>query len=665
MFELIRSSDAPIKLIMMPSTALIRPSIALGLLKQSLADVDLHAKVVYANLMYAEELGIPLYRVLEVGTLFHLPDWIFSKALFPDFEPDATEMLNEATDLVFSAFMYPKNKRSTKPALMNLLRKTREESSAFIRRLAASILASGTKIVGCTSVFQQHVASLALLKTIRELDPSIVTVMGGSNCQGIMGVATLREFPFVDYVFTGESDEVFPLFCQQIFQGKHPIKPTDLPAGVITHALMNARPANAPIPWTLVNNLDNAPIPDYDDYISTLQQSSFRHLVKPGWLMETSRGCWWAEKKPCTFCALNGQCLSYRSKSPERVVKEIQTFATRYGAPRIDMTDNILDMTYFKTVLPQLARVKNRINLFYETKSNLSHAQVEGLHQAGVTWFQPGIESFHDDQLRLMNKGVTATKNIQTLKYATEYGLRVSWVFLVGFPGEQDQWLLDTATWLPLVYHLFPPIGVFPIIYQRFSEYHDHQEKYGMELTPSPFYRLVYPLSDQAMHDLAYYFDPMGKEIEMKQKSTPGIRALRACLHAWRTPQLHDRPKLLCMTDHGDHIDLYDTRPCAPERNTTLTGLKAAVYRACEPAVKREALADQLQTDGHATYSNVEIKQAVDELKEQKIVLDLFGSILSLAIPGSIPDVPKMQDFPGGHLFISTLDPLLKSLEKG
>ncbi len=355
--------------------------------------------------------------------------------------------------------------------------------------------------------------------------------------------------------------------------------------------------------------------------------------------------------------------LHYRSKSPERVIAEIQSFTTRYATPRIEMTDNILDMKYFKTVMPELARTKNQVDLFYETKSNLSREQVKSLRDAGVIWFQPGIEFLHDDLLRLMNKGVTTTQNVQTLKYASEYGLRVAWALLVGFPGEQDQWLLDTAAWLPLIYHLYPPRSVLPIIYQRFSEYHTRQEKYGLKLVPRPHYRFSYPLSDQAVEDLAYYFDPAGEETYIKQRLTPGMQALQACLIAWRTPQCHQLPKLLCMTDLDDHIDLYDTRPCAPERRVTLTGLKAAIYRACEPAAKRNVLVNRLEKKGHKTYADNEIQHAVDELKEQKLVLDLFGSILSLAIPGDIPVVSKIQDFPGGHFFISTLDPLRKSLE--
>ncbi len=40
---------------------------------------------------------------------------------------------------------------------------------------------------------------------------------------------------------------------------------------------------------------------------------------------ETSRGCWWGQKKHCTFCGLNPLGMNYRAKSPERAVEIIDS----------------------------------------------------------------------------------------------------------------------------------------------------------------------------------------------------------------------------------------------------------------------------------------------------------------------------------------------------
>ena len=38
--------------------------------------------------------------------------------------------------------------------------------------------------------------------------------MGGANCEGEMGVETLRAFPFVDCVVSGEADAIFADMCR-------------------------------------------------------------------------------------------------------------------------------------------------------------------------------------------------------------------------------------------------------------------------------------------------------------------------------------------------------------------------------------------------------------------------------------------------------------------
>ena len=100
---------------------------------------------------------------------------------------------------------------------------------------------------------------------------------------------------------------------------------------------------------------------------------------------------------------------------------------------------NILDMGYFKDVIPELARVKNKPSIFFETKSNLSPEQVGALARAGVRKIQPGIESLSTPVLKLMRKGCTMLQNIQLLKSCAGAGIEPGWNLLYGFPGEDPE----------------------------------------------------------------------------------------------------------------------------------------------------------------------------------------------------------------------------------
>jgi len=69
------------------------------------------------------------------------------------------------------------------------------------------------------------------------------------------------------------------------------------------------------------------------------------------------------KKSHCTFCGLNGTGMKHRSKSPERVLAELSQLSGRYGIRSFQFVDNILDMSYFKTVLPKLAAVEDKYAL--------------------------------------------------------------------------------------------------------------------------------------------------------------------------------------------------------------------------------------------------------------------------------------------------------------
>ena len=113
-----------------------------------------------------------------------------------------------------------------------------------------------------------------------------------------------------------------------------------------------------------------------------------------------------------------------------RLLAELSHLKTRYGVDNIQFVDNILDMSFFKTVLPKLAGSEDKYALFYETKANLKREQVELLAQAGVLWIQPGIESLDDRILKLLAKGNSTVMNLQLLKWCCEFGIDVSWNLL-------------------------------------------------------------------------------------------------------------------------------------------------------------------------------------------------------------------------------------------
>jgi ribosomal peptide maturation radical SAM protein 1 len=356
-------------------------------------------------------------------------------------------------------------------------------------------------VVGINTSFLQNLPALALAKRVKERWPEKTVVLGGANCEGEMGQALLEHFPFVDFVFSGEVDFSFPDFVRRLAQ-KESVE--QVPGIVFRNPAGQVCTGPRALP---LQDLDGLPVPDFEDYVAERERLGIGAIRKLFLALESSRGCWWGAKQHCTFCGLNANGMGYRQKSPERFQWELEEVIRKYDTKYIAMTDNIMSMQYFKDFLEWSKRRKLEVDLFYEIKANLDRDQVTRLARARVSMVQPGIESFSSDVLSLMRKGITGIQNAAFLKYATENGMLMAYSILFGFPGEDPGEYARMDENVRKLVHLEPPTSVGPISYHRFSPYQMDPESYGLELRPSPSYKILYPFSENEVSRIAYRFE--------------------------------------------------------------------------------------------------------------------------------------------------------------
>lgn len=628
-------------LICMPYASLERSSLALGLINTYISAFGHRVESIYGNLQFAAMTSVDEYFLVEdVNQEALIGEWVFSRAAF-------AEHVRDDQAYLASLSMY------TADIGQQLLR-IREQAERFIDVLADQILAKNPKIVGCSSTFQQNCASLALLKKIKASRPDIITLMGGANCEGVMGQTISQSFDWVDYVFSGECDEVIGHFVHQLMEGVR-FDAHNLPDGVIGHRARlitqtNSSAEPAKPPRAFVSDMSKVGIPEYTDYFTTIETLGLSSVISPGLMVESSRGCWWGAKRHCTFCGLNGHSMIHRSKSEEAMLTELQQLSSKHGVYKFGMADNILPLEYIDTVLPRLAE-DPQYSLFYETKANLRHHQVKLLAKAGAKWIQPGLESLQDDFLRLIKKGSTAIQNVSTLKSSRECGVRLSWSMLAGAPGECNQWYVEMAQWLGAISHLQPPQKeLVQIGFHRFSPYFDKADEYGLNLQPIKNYQVVYPLSGQALFDMAYYFHHHPASKPSHATVLPGHQLIQSALNQWSDAfWRQDHPPILSMFDHGSKIKIFDTREVATKLAHDLLGITATVYRLCAEPVGQDRLLNKLLELGEQ-ISQSALDKLLAQLVADQLMLHLSHCYLSLALSGDIPMLPRVNDFPSGYL---------------
>jgi ribosomal peptide maturation radical SAM protein 1 len=595
-------------LVNMPFGA-VRPAIGVSLLKAHLERIGVDAKVVYLNLWFSQRLGTEDYHyIADIAPSQSLAgDWVFARSAFGP--------RNEADALYFEEFPKRFAKFCASAQALEILRRARRLGEPFLEDCLREVDWHACQIIGFTSTFTQHVASLALARRLKERFPGTSIVFGGANCESEMGLQLHRSFGFVDFVCSGESDISFPKLVQALRDNG---EPASIP-GVIARVHGESRYAS--LTPERVRDLDTLPYPQYDDYFEQLAKVYPTNKSQPHVVMETSRGCWWGEKRHCTFCGLNGTSLTFRSKSAKRVLDEITTLQSRHQVQLVQMVDNIFDMRYFRDLLPELQRRQLKLDLFYETKANLTKEQIRALRAAGIVSIQPGIESFSTEILRIMRKGTTAAQNVQLLKWCKELGVKPLWNLMYGFPGEDPADYGVMAELMDAIRHLQPPVGFGAIRLDRFSPNFDRAEAFGIvNVRPDRNYGFIYGLSESELFNLAYYF-----EHDYADARNPEIY-VNETFEAFRQWQGEPDSRGLIYVDHGDTLAIWDLRSRPKRTVTILRGAEREVYLYCDQA---RGLS---QIEALAAFSYMGIREFLEGLIRDELMIRLDARYLSLAV---------------------------------
>jgi ribosomal peptide maturation radical SAM protein 1 len=552
----------PTVIVSMPFQHFDRPSIQLGLLK---AIGDAHGfpvRTLHATLDFAVRIGVDYYEQLAEHRGMLVGDWLFSIEAFGDAAPDPHGKFLEEFGAELSYL-----DGSTGSARDRLMAMREHDVPAFLDAIVDEL--AGARLVGFSSTFQQNTASFGIARRLKQRYPDIVTVFGGANFDGEMGLELVRSIDCIDYAVIGEGDSAFPALLGALAEGKDP---SEIPG--VARLVGDRVVATPPAPPR--TQLDDLPAPDYSEYFdrAALLGLPTGHVTIP---FESARGCWWGAKHHCTFCGLNGTTMQFRAKTPTRVLDELDQQAQRYRSFRFEAVDNILDPSYLTTLFPAIVEGRRDYQIFYEVKANLTRAQLKGLAEAGVSALQPGLESLSSNVLRLMGKGVRAAQNVNFLRWARYYGISVSWNILWGFPGETAEDYAAQADAIPHLAHLQPPTSADRVWLERFSPLFTQPERFPMRRRePEPSYRYVYPATVD-LERIAYFFEYETTEA----LDATDYTALREAVARWSKSWQAETPPLLMYRSAPGLLQIYDSRHPDREGTYTFRDTLAEIYLAC------------------------------------------------------------------------------------
>ncbi|MFA6807563.1 MAG: RiPP maturation radical SAM C-methyltransferase [Eubacteriales bacterium] len=600
-----------------PFYELSNPAIGISNLCTLTEKMGYETKIFYENIRLLEDLPLPVYHFIannQASMTLMLGDFIYALLRIP--ESEIKETIDSYLKNVVAEFLldHPRVINAYRKFIIKMISIVQQAGSRTVTR----ILAEKPDIIGFTIGAYQLNASLYLAQRIKEIASDKMIWFGGSYCTGEVGYQLLKYFPCIDVVFTGEAEKPLEAVLKNMKNGNFP---TDV-NGVLTRNIGSKCHLEKLCPQ-LEDDLDELPVPDYSYYVETLKEVPEARAIKPYLLMETSRGCWWAQKSPCNFCGLNMQTKKFRTKSARRILEELSEYMKKYGITQFAMVDNVLNRDFFRVLFPEVKAKFEDIKLFYEVRCNLSREELVILHDAGVNFIQAGVEAVDNELLDLMHKGTNSCQNLQVIKWCEELDVYIAYNFLYAIPGESREAYRRVIALTKNIHHLRPPRAA-RIHLDRGSSYDLESERFGIVRTGVPP-AVTYCFPEKHIDPLLIVHS-FSSEIRNQDPSLPIMWAEFVDeIEAWRKDYYKNCRILSYKMDDGQVL-IHDSR-FSEMQCYELSKAESAVFMYCDFGCSREMIRENIKP-----FSTEEINKALDQLCEKKIVYFLNGKYISLAV---------------------------------
>ncbi|MBI4243789.1 MAG: B12-binding domain-containing radical SAM protein [Planctomycetes bacterium] len=318
--------------------------------------------------------------------------------------------------------------RSIEPILIDLpMAENAEKDISNFFRVISERVNTDTIFIGFSTVCNTFPRSLYLASLIKKLYPDIPIVFGGpqaSSCAAYL----IKKYDFIDLIICGEIEAIFDNFMDSILS-KNFSSSTGILARDSIH--LNNNPVMAPtVP------IDSIPRVDFETY----------SRLDPGEPIpiEVGRGCPYG----CTFCSTKDFFRRrFRLKSPDSIVGDISRIVAESGVKRFTFIHDML--TTNKKLLAEVCRlmIKSGLNVKWTCMARVDMVDEQLLalmSDAGCWHVYFGLESGSQRIQKIIDKNLNVEKGISTIKLALDMGYGVATGFIIGFPQETPDDVIDT-----------------------------------------------------------------------------------------------------------------------------------------------------------------------------------------------------------------------------
>jgi len=303
------------------------------------------------------------------------------------------------------------------------------------------VLKSDKFDVVCAGGIHIHISLVEeVLKQVKNYNPNIITIAGGSLVTADPKLA--MEIIEPDYLVLGEGE----VTCADLIQT---LELNGDPEQVLGIAFKRNGEYFETPERPLVEDLDTIPFPDYEGFEYGHYMENYKTEVadkinadgipKEG-LVTGSRDC----PAKCTFCfrTMGG---TYRTRSVDNVIAEIQFLMDNYGINQISLSDEIFAMN--RSRVNEFCEKIKPLNLLWAAQMRVNLADddtLRAMKEAGCIYISYGFESASTEILKSMQKGVRVEQLERAIELTQKHQMTIQANWIFGDPAETVRTAVET-----------------------------------------------------------------------------------------------------------------------------------------------------------------------------------------------------------------------------
>lgn len=272
--------------------------------------------------------------------------------------------------------------------------------------------------------YLSQITNFWICARLRQRAPEIKIIIGGPGAfvtlkSGNSYVASLKSQNLIDYYISGDGESSMVA----LMQGQ-----TDYPG-------IND------VNWQQISNLNDLPIPNYDDYDWSLYKNKQIRLVG-------SRGC----VRDCTFCDIHEHWDKFQYKSGEKIFSEINCLKSKYPVNVFSFSDSLVNgnQKEYRHLIARLAdfnasqnSMKDRIrwtgSFIIRPMDQMKESDWKLTAESGAEILSVGVESFVEHIRYHIRKKFSNVDLEFALEMGAKYGIKMNLLLIVGYATETQK----------------------------------------------------------------------------------------------------------------------------------------------------------------------------------------------------------------------------------